>query len=246
MDTFTEFKNCLTGNKDWLSIVFDFIFGLATLFLAIISLRLTKRQNKISEELSALEKDRDQPRFRISFAPSTFKDEENTREDVLFVENVGGQTLEPFNVEPKVFVELKKYGNPQYKRILYAYVMDYLFYTYQETGDEGVGFRSRTHGLNGRLMEMSVKAAQDKINQLDGNIYHYLQRVLLLKISYTDIHKESHEIYYRYDYDYPRKKIVIDKSEYDRIVSEGNLVGHTFFLQDISYEKLKEEINKDI
>lgn len=108
-------------------------------------------------------------------------------------------------------------------------VNDYFCFTYRgNTGDEEV-YNSRTQGNNGFFYELYMEALNDR---KEKDTYYSIDKVLLLKICYTDIHNKKHERCYRFSRE-------IDKEEYYSIYSKGSTIEHSFTLADISYPKLK-------
>ena len=224
----------ISQNANLIQILVDGILGVATLILAIVNLKLVRRQKDLSEELSELEKDRDQPIFQMS---STYVRDSN--DDVygtqsISVANVGNHTIGLCKVDVDVYIKLTRTIDGKDDSI-YALIGDYFSISHSGNTKDDV-FYSITPGNNRKFGEIYTEAVNEP-KEKNRIVYFFIDKVLLLKINYTDIHNKEHERYYMFN-----KEIV--KEEYDRIHHESNGRGLFFTLSDISYAKLKEAIGK--
>lgn len=107
MELLKQLITFLYDNEECITLSVNVLLGISTLVLTIVNLSLVRRQNEISEELSALESDRDQPYFRISLTKE--KDNDGLYgTEILSVVNVGSHTLEPCDVDANMFLRLTK------------------------------------------------------------------------------------------------------------------------------------------
>lgn len=225
----------LSQNANGIQVLVGVILGLANLILAIVNLRLVCRQKELSEELSELEKDRDQPIFQIS---STYERDSNDNvygTQSISVANVGNHTIGPCEVDVDVYIKLTRTIVGRHDDPIYAHIGDYFSISCGGNTKEEV-FYSITPGNNRKFGEIYTEAVNEP-KEKDRIVYYFIDKVLLLKIVYNDIHNKEHERYYMYNKE-------ITKGEYDRIHQESEERGLSFTLSDISYARLKEAIVK--
>ena len=226
----------LTQNANGINLMVDVFLGVATLILTIVNLRLVHRQKEISKEMTELEKDRDQPIFQITSSYERDSNDNVYGTQSISVANVGNHTIGPCEVNVDVYIKLTRTIDGRHDSV-YALIGDYFSISYRGNTKEEV-FHSITPSNNRIFGEIYT----DAVNEPKGKgkiVYYFVDKVLLLKINYTDIHNKEHEKYYMFNKE-------IAKEEYDRIHHESDERGLFFTLTDISYAMLKEAIGKKL
>ena len=235
METLKAFIYFIIENDKWITLVVNVLLGISTFVLTIVNLNLVHKQNVIAEEQTKLQKDKDQPHFQISLKSEKDTDDGKYGTDILTVTNIGEHTIEPCEVKADVFIRMTRSKLAQ-RDTIYALVGDYFMMAYKgNIGDEDV-YYSKSTGSNRIYSEIYMEALNDK-SQRGDLVYYLIDKVLLLRINYTDIHGEKHEKYYSYSKE-------IGKEEYTRVFEESDSRGLFFSLNNITYEKLKDALVK--
>ena len=169
----------LSQNANGIQVLVDGILGVATLILTIVNLRLVRRQKELSEELSELEKDRDQPIFQIT---STYERDSNDNvygTQSISVANVGNHTIGSCEVNVDVYIKLTRTIDGRHDSV-YALIGDYFSISYRGNSKEDV-YYSRTPGNNRKFGEIYTEAVNEP-KEKNRIVYYFIDKVLLIKI----------------------------------------------------------------
>ena len=172
MEKIMDIIDFLSNNEKWLSLIVNVLLGISTFILTIVNLNFVRRQNMISKEQSKLQKDKDQPHFRISLTSEQDADDGKYGTDVLSVINVGKHTLEPCEVNADVFIRLIRSKGVE-RDTIYAHIGDYFAWAYRgNTGDEEV-YYSKSPGGNRKYSEIYLGAINDK-GERSNMVYYFI------------------------------------------------------------------------
>lgn len=201
------------------------IIGIATLIVSIVNARFVSQQTEINKALSQLQMEQAQPYFVITFELEKDSEDDIFGTERMVIKNLGFRNVSPI-VQKNVFFELTRSYNTQMDTILVK-VDDYFCVSSSNHSGEELVYRSFDVGNNRRFAEIYWDALQDREH---GSLY-FLNKIVLVRIDYTDLLNAQHTKYY------------IDRNEvpeehFNKTLSKSN--PESFCLKDLSYAKMKE------
>ncbi len=224
----------IINNKEWLTILFSFIICLSTLIATVVNFYLVNKQNKISEEQMNLQRDLSQPVFKISTKLEQDLDDGKWGTDILVISNVGHSASQPCDTEVRTFFKLTCSDGINKDSVI-ASVEDYFNLAYRgNTGDEEV-YSAIGQGSNRVYANIYHEALRDGKDG-ERRKYYFLEKLIMIKIKYVDIHNESHTRYYC-------NHIMISEDDYNDVIRQNERYHLYFSLKDISYAALKDALS---
>lgn len=203
----------------------DSIIAITALFVSIVTAIAVWKQAKIDKTLSQLQIAREQPFFKVCTRLEQDTDDGTYGTEHLVVKNKGFQNITP-KVSRTVLFEMSRNRNGDKDSILVK-VADYFNYTETDNADDEIIYHSLGRGNNRVFHKLYMEALADKGE--DG-VYYWFDKIILVKIDYTDLLKEKHSVYFI-------NKVVVDKDEYQKMLSRVNK--EDYYLSSLDYQKIK-------
>lgn len=227
-------KQWLIDNMEWLTLIVSIVVGFATIVATGVNAFLIYKQNEIYKEQNALQEKQNQPVFSISTHSEQDLDDGKYGTEIVTIHNVGQTTSQPCNVDIKAFIKITKAEGTK-RDSLYFMIEDYFnVVSNGETGDSEV-FYAKGNGSNRKYAEIYC-AAIEASKSLKANCYYFIDKVLLTKISYSDIYHKEHTFYYR-------GKETISQDMYENICSQAVDNYSINSIMTISFSTMKEKID---
>lgn len=223
-------------NKDVISILISFVLCVTTLIATGTNYYLVRKQNQLSEEQTKVQRDLSQPVFKISTKFEQDLDDGKWGTEILTISNVGHSTSQPCDTDVRVFFKFIRSDGVKKDSVI-ASVDDYFNLAYRgNTGDEDV-YSACGQGSNRIYANLYHEAVIDG-KEGEKRYYYFIEKLVMIKISYVDIHGESHVKYYN-------NKIGITEGNYNDVITENDEHHLYFSLKSISYSSLKEALLSD-
>lgn len=225
----------LIENKDVIGLLVSVVVGIATITTSFVSITIMKQQSRLAEEQNEMQKLQNQPIFDICVYQQQDSDDGKYGTDILEIRNIG-EKMTSCEITTNVFFAIS-YHNLNTRDTIYAEVKDYFMATVHEGNDNGVVEKRWCAGNNRVFCEGYDASIKDS---KDGTYYFY-DKIVLIKIEYTDILREKHTIYFK------RGK-EIEESEYSHYLDASKQVfGYEIFsLNNVDYNHLKGVLDKHV
>lgn len=184
------FWRWMAANYAPLSIIVSFVVGVATLIASIVSINVMKSQNETIREQTDIQKKQNQPLFSIVVRQQQDLDDGKYGTDILYVSNVGSKVLD-FEIDADVFFSLSKCDGMDNDTV-YFEVLDYFNTSSIDIAENNL-IKSTWGVGNNRAY---CKLYQQSIDASYGEVFYFLDKVILCKVKYEDILKEIHTLYF--------------------------------------------------
>lgn len=236
-DFFKDNANALNAIGTLFGAIATSMIGICTIMVSIITIRVYKKQNNIYREQNLLQQKLNQPFFSLYTEVSLDNENKDSirGNETLYVENYG-QKYSFIHINNNVFFTLGYKSDPDTdSSAVYVHIYDYFFRTsYNNDHNTSEVYRSHGEGANRKFGELYDAAIKDSENSSN---YFFLNKVILVKISYDDVYDEHHDVFYKFSNGDLKK---IQSTDYDDIISKGinNKLGYS--LEEISYQTMKE------
>lgn len=223
-------------NKEFITILVSIVVGVATILTSFVNIYLVYKQNDISKTLTELQHDENQPVFQILTTLELDSDDGKYGTEILTIKNVGGKTSQPSEVSVNVFFRITK-SSLSDNVSLNFHILDYFYFNHSgNTGDDEV-YYAFLQGNNRKYFDIYNDAISVISNEVPKTFY-FIDKIITTKIEYVDIHSHTHTKYYI-------NKKEVEYNKYDEIVKTVNSTQYSETLEKISFEKMKEYIDKE-
>lgn len=229
------FVNFLLENKDVITLIVSIVVGFSTMATSFVSISIMKQQSRLSEEQNEMQKLQNQPIFDISVYQQQDSDDGKYGTDILEIRNIG-EKMTSCEITTNVLFAIS-YHNLNTRDTIYAEVKDYFMATVHNGNDKG-GVEKRWCPGNNRVFCEGYDASMK--DSKDGTYYFY-DKIVLIKIEYTDILREKHTVYFKHGKE-------ITESEYNHYLDATKQVfGYEFFsLNSVDYHHLKDVLGQRV
>ena len=209
----------------WIGDNKDSIIAITALFVSIVTAVAVWKQTRIDKTLSQLQIAREQPFFKVCVMLEMDTDDGSYGTEHLVLKNKGFLNITP-KVSRTVLFEMSRRRNGDKDSVLVK-VVDYFNYTETNNADDEVIYHSFGRGNNRAFHKLYTEALGDKGE--DG-VYYWFDKIVLVKIDYTDLLKEKHSVYFI-------NKVEVDKDEYQKMLSR--VYKEDYYLSSLDYQKIK-------
>lgn len=225
----------LQVNKDVIGLLVSIVIGIATIITSVVSITIMKQQSRLAEEQNEMQKLQNQPIFDICVYQQQDSDDGKYGTDILEIRNIG-EKMTSCEVTANVFFAIS-YHYLNTRDTIYAEVKDYFMAAVHNGNDKGLVEKRWCPGNNRVFCEGYDASMKDS---KDG-IYYFYDKIVLVKIEYTDVLREKHTIYFK------RGK-EISESEYNHYLDATKQVfGYEFFsLNSVDYHHLKDVLGQRV
>ena len=209
--------------KDIYTLCVSIIAAVSTFICSLISIGVLRNQNIMQSNMN-------QPIFSVYTAIACDKKEDDIKgTEYLFVEN-NGQKYVKCDVDEKVFFSLEKDDSNGTNTKVIVEIPDYFFVGHPTSSQQSsVVYMGEGLGSNRYFGELYRATL---------NTEYMIRKIILVKISYTDIYNEKHVKYYN-------KNGEIEKNEYDNIVAMSEVNnGSIYRIDQITFQKMKELLQR--
>lgn len=225
----------LQVNKDVIGLLVSIVIGIASILTSVVSITIMKQQSRLAEEQNEMQKLQNQPIFDICVYQQQDSDDGKYGTDILEIRNIG-EKMTSCEITTNVYFAIS-YHNQNTRDTIYAEVKDY-FMVAVHNGNDKVLVEKRWCAGNNRVFcegyDASMKDSKD-------GVYYFYDKIVLIKIEYTDILREKHTLYFKHGKE-------IKESEYIHYIDANKQVfGYEFFsLNSVDYHHLKEVLDKHV
>lgn len=229
MRTFAKY---LLENKELVALLSSIFIGVATIITSVISAYLVYQQTKIYREQTDIQKKQNQPIFVTKIWQQQDGDDGKYGTEVLEVHNYGSKILK-CDVSTSVFYRLahkKKLQNDT----IFAQVLDYFNTSVIDNSNDTMIKCMWGTGSNRIFADNYMQAIQ---TSKKGDGLYFFDKIILLKITYTDILGEKHTLYFD-------RNNEISEEIYKKYFEASKKVWNNmvFSLNEISFNRMKEKI----
>lgn len=219
-------------NKELVTLFSSIFIGVATIITSVISAYFVYQQTKIYREQTDIQKKQNQPIFVTRIWQQQDGDDGKYGTEILEVHNYGSRILK-CDIATSVFYRLTRNKEIQNDTI-YAQVLDYFNSSVIDNSDDTMIKRMWGTRSNRIFAENYMQAIQASKK---GDGLYFFDKIILSKITYTDILGEKHTLYFD-------RNNEISEDIYKKYFEESNNVWNNiaFSLNDISFNRMKEKI----
>ena len=223
----------LAQNEKWLTLVVSIVVGFSSIIATCVNAYLVCRQNKIAEEQATMQRNLNQPIFRVLTHLERDLDDGKFGSESLTIRNVGMQTLNPCHVDVRVFFRFTS-SNGKERDSVFVEAYNYFTYAcYGNTGDSEV-YSASGPGNNRKYAQLYQEAIQDGKDGKD-RVYYFLDKLILTRIEYEDIHADKHIVCFC-------NSTSLREDDYNRIVNHGEKCPVLPSLDRLTYSDLKKAL----
>lgn len=218
----------LNINKDTIPLIISGAIGFASCCTSIVSCHVMKQQNHIYEEQTEIQKLQNQPTFEIHTYLQQDSLSRDYQTEILEVRNTGAR-MTSCKISTTVFFALSTQQSTA-RDTIYAEVPSYFMINVPNSNDKGV-IEKRWCPDNNRVFSKLYDAS---LCDCHGETYYSFDKIILVKIEYKDIMKESHVVFFN-------GKSEIEENEYAHYFNASKQIfgEHFFSLNHINYNYLK-------
>jgi len=216
--------------KDVYTLCVSIIAAVSTLICSLISIGVLRNQIEMQKNLN-------QPIFSVY--TEIVRDKENEDEikgtEYLFVEN-NGQKYTSSTVDETVFFSLEKYFKGRKTKVIVE-IPDYFFVGHPNSSQKSsIVYMGEGIGSNRFYYRLQNEAINDHENEFT---FYSIEKIILVKVTYTDIYKEDHVKYYN-------KNQEIKQDEYQSIFALSKSNNKIVYRVDqITYQTMKKLLKKE-
>lgn len=230
------FVKDLWDNKDLISLISSILIGIATIVVSVISAYFVYQQTKIYREQTDIQKKQTQPVFVVRIWQQQDGDDGKYGTEILEVHNYGSRILK-CNISTMVFYRLAR--NKELKNdTIYAQVLDYFNSSVIDNSNDTMIKRTWRTG-NNRIFAENYMQAIEVSKKGDG--LYFFDKIILSKITYTDILGEEHTLFFD-------RNNEISEEIYNGYFDVSRKVWNNiaFSLDKISFNLMKEKMDEYI
>ena len=216
----------MVNNATIITLLVSIIAAVTTFICSLFNIQALRAQVDLLNEQNIMQKNMNQPIFSVYTAISCDKTEDEIKgNEYLFVEN-NGEKYVKCNVDEKVFFSLEKDDSKGTNTKVIVEIPDYFFVGHPTSSQQSsVVYMGEGLGSNRYFGELYRATL---------NTEYMIRKIILVKISYTDIYNEQHVKYYN-------KNEEIEKNEYDSIIALSELNNeYVYRINEITFQKMKE------
>jgi hypothetical protein len=217
--------------NEWMTL----LIGVSTIVVAIVNCYYIAKQTNIYKQQAKYEKQEHQPVFIIEIKQEQDSDDGKYGTDRLYIRNVGARVRSPFKVKTSLFFRLTHSVKDQ-RSAIRVKVSDYFGLSRKGYGNGNIIYEAHSAGNNRAYCELYNQSLADSRR---GDEYYFLDKDLLIEISYTDLYNESHTLYFNDDME-------ITKTEYDSFFNSDDDTKYNGVsnLYQLDYTSLKDLLLK--
>lgn len=222
----------LLENKDWIALLSSILIGVATIIISIISAYYVCQQTKIYREQTNIQKKQNQPIFVVKIWQQQDGDDGKYGTEILEVHNYGSM-IQKCAISTSVFYRLVRNKDLQNDTI-YAQVLDYFNSSVIDNSNDTMLERMWGTGNNRIFAENYMQAI---LVSKKGDGLYFLDKIILSKITYTDILGEKYTLYFD-------RNNEISEEIYNKYFDASRKVWNnmTFSLNGISFDLMKKKL----
>lgn len=226
----------LLENKDLIALISSILIGFATIIISIISAYYVCQQTKIYREQTNIQKKQTQPIFVVKIWQQQDGDDGKYGTEILEVHNYGSR-IQKCAISTSVFYRLVRNKDLQNDTI-YAQVLDYFNSSVIDNSNDTMVERMWGTGNNRIFAENYIQAIQ--VSKKGDGLY-FFDKIILLKITYTDILGEEHTLFFD-------RNNEISEEIYNGYFDVSRKVWNNiaFSLDKISFNLMKEKMDEYI
>lgn len=230
------FVKDLLDNKDLIALISSILIGIATIIISIISAYYVCQQTKIYREQTNIQKKQTQPIFVVKIWQQQDGDDGKYGTEILEVHNYGSR-IQKCAISTSVFYRLVRNKDLQNDTI-YAQVLDYFNSSVIDNSNDTMIERMWGTGNNRIFAENYMQAIQVSKN---GDGLYFFDKIILSKITYTDILGEEHTLFFD-------RNNEISEEIYNGYFDVSRKVWNNiaFSLDKISFNLMKEKMDEYI
>lgn len=230
------FVKDLLDNKDLIALISSILIGIATIIISVISAYFVYQQTKIYREQTDIQKKQTQPVFVVRIWQQQDGDDGKYGTEILEVHNYGSRILK-CNISTMVLYRLAR--NKELKNdTIYAQVLDYFNSSVIDNSNDTMIKRTWRTGNNRIFAENYMQAIQ--VSKKGDGLY-FFNKIILSKITYTDILGEEHTLFFD-------RNNEISEEIYNGYFDVSRKVWNNiaFSLDKISFNLMKEKMDEYI
>ena len=226
----------LLENKDLIALISSILIGFATIIISIISAYYVCQQTKIYREQTNIQKKQTQPIFVVKIWQQQDGDDGKYGTEILEVHNYGSR-IQKCAISTSVFYRLVRNKDLQNDTI-YAQVLDYFNSSVIDNSNDTMVERMWGTGNNRIFAENYIQAIQ--VSKKGDGLY-FFDKIILSKITYTDILGEEHTLFFD-------RNNEISEEIYNGYFDVSRKVWNNiaFSLDKISFNLMKEKMDEYI
>lgn len=230
------FVKDLLDNKDLIALISSILIGIATIIISIISAYYVCQQTKIYREQTNIQKKQTQPIFVVKIWQQQDGDDGKYGTEILEVHNYGSR-IQKCAISTSVFYRLVRNKDLQNDTI-YAQVLDYFNSSVIDNSNDTMIERMWGTGNNRIFAENYLQAIQ--VSKKGDGLY-FFDKIILSKITYTDILGEEHTLFFD-------RNNEISEEIYNGYFDVSRKVWNNiaFSLDKISFNLMKEKMDEYI
>ncbi len=230
------FVKDLLDNKDLIALISSILIGIATIIISIISAYYVCQQTKIYREQTNIQKKQTQPIFVVKIWQQQDGDDGKYGTEILEVHNYGSR-IQKCAISTSVFYRLVRNKDLQNDTI-YAQVLDYFNSSVIDNSNDTMIERMWGTGNNRIFAENYMQAIQ--VSKKGDGLY-FFDKIILSKITYTDILGEEHTLFFD-------RNNEISEEIYNGYFDVSRKVWNNiaFSLDKISFNLMKEKMDEYI
>lgn len=223
----------LLKNKELVALLSSIFIGGATIITSVISAYFVYQQTKIYREQTDIQKKQNQPIFVTKIWQQQDSNDGKFGTEILEVHNYGSR-FQTCAISTSVFYRLARNKELQNDTI-YAEVSDYFNSSVIDNSNDTMIERMWGTGNNRFFAENYMQAIQTSKN---GDGLYFFDKIILLKIKYTDILGDKHTLYFDSNNE-------ISEEIYNKYFGVSKKVWNNmvFSLHNISFNMMKEKID---
>ena len=230
------FVKDLLDNKDLIALISSILIGIATIIISIISAYYVCQQTKIYREQTNIQKKQTQHIFVVKIWQQQDGDDGKYGTEILEVHNYGSR-IQKCAISTSVFYRLVRNKDLQNDTI-YAQVLDYFNSSVIDNSNDTMIERMWGTGNNRIFAENYMQAIQ--VSKKGDGLY-FFDKIILSKITYTDILGEEHTLFFD-------RNNEISEEIYNGYFDVSRKVWNNiaFSLDKISFNLMKEKMDEYI
>lgn len=228
------FVKDLLDNKDLIALISSIFIGFATIITSVISAYFVYQQTKIYREQTDIQKKQNQPIFVTKIWQQQDSDDGKYGTEILEVHNYGSR-IQKCTISTSVFYRLVC-NNELKNDTIYAEVLDYFNSSVIDNSNDTMIERTWGTGNNRLFAENYMQAIQASKK---GDGLYFFDKIILLKIKYTDILGEKFILFFD-------RNNEISEEVYNEYFDVSKKVWNNmvFSLNNISFNRMKKKIDE--
>lgn len=224
----------LLENKELVALLSSIFIGFATIIISVVSAYFVYQQTKIYREQTDIQKKQNQPIFVTKIWQQQDSDDGKYGTEILEVHNYGSR-IQKCAISTSVFYRLVC-NNELKNDTIYAEVLDYFYSSVIDNSNDTMIERTWGTGNNRLFAENYMQAIQASKK---GDCLYFFDKIILLKIKYTDILGEKFTLFFD-------RNNEISEEVYNEYFDVSKKVWNNmvFSLNNISFNRMKKKIDE--